>query len=77
MWPNLQETADLVTFTKDIFNGKLHFFVQWHYKWSSWFLTGFYKWNTVLEWVKLLKATFDTTFPLLQDFLFLIQFYVF
>ena len=25
MWPNLQETADLVTFTEDIFNGKLHF----------------------------------------------------
>ena len=25
MWPNLQETADLVTFTEKIFNGKLHF----------------------------------------------------
>ena len=25
MWPNLQETADLVTFIKEIFNGKLHF----------------------------------------------------
>ena len=25
MWPNLQETADLVTFTKEIYNGKLHF----------------------------------------------------
>ena len=29
MWPNLQETADLVTFTKEIPNGKLRFFVQW------------------------------------------------
>ena len=28
MWPNLQETADLVTFTEEILNGKLHFFVQ-------------------------------------------------
>ena len=25
MRPNLQETADLVTFTEEIFNGKLHF----------------------------------------------------
>ena len=25
MWPNLQQTADLVTFTEEIFNGKLHF----------------------------------------------------
>ena len=29
MWPNLQETGDLVTFTEEILNGKLHFFVQW------------------------------------------------
>ena len=28
MWPNPQETADLVTFTEEIFNGKLDFFVQ-------------------------------------------------
>ena len=25
MWPNPQETADLVTFTKEILHGKLHF----------------------------------------------------
>ena len=25
MWPNPQETADLVTFTGEILNGKLHF----------------------------------------------------
>ena len=25
MWPNAQETADLVTFTEEILNGKLHF----------------------------------------------------
>ena len=30
MWPNPLETADLVTFTEEILNGKLHFFVQWH-----------------------------------------------
>ena len=28
MWPNPQETADLVTFTEEIFNGKLHFFCK-------------------------------------------------
>ena len=28
MWPNPQETADLVAFTKGILNEKLHFFVQ-------------------------------------------------
>ena len=25
MWPNSQETADLVTFTEETLNGKLHF----------------------------------------------------
>ena len=25
MWPNSQETADLVTFTEEILNGKLYF----------------------------------------------------
>ena len=28
MWPNPQETADIVTFTEEVLNGKLHFFVQ-------------------------------------------------
>ena len=28
MWPNPQETADLVTFSEEIRNGELHFFVQ-------------------------------------------------
>ena len=30
MWPNPQETADLVTFNEEIFNGKLQFFVQFY-----------------------------------------------
>ena len=25
MWPNLQEAEDLITFTEEILNGKLHF----------------------------------------------------
>ena len=28
MWPDPQFTADLVTFTREILNGKVHFFVQ-------------------------------------------------
>ena len=28
MWPNPQETADLVTFIEEILNEKVHFFVQ-------------------------------------------------
>ena len=30
MWPNPQETADLVTFTEGILNGKLHFLCSDH-----------------------------------------------
>ena len=29
MWPNPQETANSVTFTEEIFNGKLHFFAAY------------------------------------------------
>ena len=32
MWPNPKETADLVTFTEENLNGKLHFFVQCDYR---------------------------------------------
>ena len=28
MWSNPQETVDMVTFTEEILNGKLYFFVQ-------------------------------------------------
>ena len=28
MWPNSKETADLVTFTEEILNGKIYFFLQ-------------------------------------------------
>ena len=33
MWPSLQETADLVTFTEEIFNGKLHFLFSAYSEW--------------------------------------------
>ena len=29
MWPNPEFPEDLVTFTEEIRNGKLHFFVLW------------------------------------------------
>ena len=29
MWPNPQFPADLVTFTEEIPNGKLHFYAVW------------------------------------------------
>ena len=32
MWPNSQKTADLVTFTHEILNGKLHFLFSRSYK---------------------------------------------
>ena len=31
MWPNPPQTADLITFTEEILNEKLHFFVQWDF----------------------------------------------
>ena len=31
MWPNRQEPADLVTFTEEIRNGKLHFLCSEYY----------------------------------------------
>ena len=37
MWSNPQKTADLVTFTEEILNGKLHFFLS-----KKWFLAGQY-----------------------------------
>ena len=36
MWPNPQFPADLVTFTEEIRNGKLHFFVQWEEEKANW-----------------------------------------
>ena len=32
MWPNLQFSLDLVTFTEEILNEELHFFLQWREK---------------------------------------------
>ena len=40
MWPNPQKTVDLVTFTEEILNGKLHFLCSewywWGMNWESW-----------------------------------------
>ena len=52
MWPNPQDTTNLVTFTEKILNGKLHFFCSVkvfrtfgaHITWEEWKLlnTGFH-----------------------------------
>ena len=36
MWPNPQETTDLVTFTEEILNGKLHFLCSWFWRPVHW-----------------------------------------
>ena len=38
MWPDPQETADLVTFTEEILNGKLHFLCSERFLASVFFL---------------------------------------
>ena len=46
MWPNPQFPADLVTFTEEIFNGKLHFL------YSGWFnnhMTPTYSWCVMVS----------------------------
>ena len=35
MWPNPQETPDLVTFTEEILNGKLYFLCSVQYLYDS------------------------------------------
>ena len=35
MWSNLQETADLITFTEEILSGKLHFCVVTMKEWDG------------------------------------------
>ena len=35
MWPNPEETADLVKFTKEILNGKLHFLCSDESEWEE------------------------------------------
>ena len=49
MWPNPQETADLVTFTEEVLNGKLHFFHSDHK--LAVFIKSKYDWNLFLPMV--------------------------
>ena len=35
MWPNPQETADLVTFTEEVLNGKPHFLCSVYSVWKE------------------------------------------
>ena len=35
MWPNPQETTDLVSFTEEVLNGKVHFFGAYIWPFSN------------------------------------------
>ena len=50
MWPNPQETADLVTFTEEILNGKLHFLCSDHSNTGSFFCNMLPKVNSAIHW---------------------------
>ena len=68
MWPNSQETEGLITFTEEIFNGKLHFFYSEVKKFQKLTLGQYLKqkanisiyarWCYKYESQKLLKAKF-------------------
>ena len=49
MWPNPQENADLVTFTEEVLNGKLHFLRSDHK--LALFIKSKYDWNLFLPMV--------------------------
>ena len=53
MRPNPQFPADLVTFTEEILNGKLHFSCSVSFTFDDWF----YKWNVI---ILLWKANYDS-----------------
>ena len=50
MWPNPQETADLVTFAEEIFNGKFHFLRSFRFVWLIYllYLSGHNIWHWFL-----------------------------
>ena len=56
MWANLQESADLVAFTKEILNGKLLFFVQCRVNINV--FLGNHQLQ-IFSWVKLCQRSFE------------------
>ena len=77
MWPNLLETADLVTFAEEILNGKLHFlcslFIGWSGEfvvivmlifWTIYDINGWFVRHKIL----LVKLTFDRMIDLTKTF---------
>ena len=58
MWPNPQETVDLVSFTEEILNGKLHFFSSAQYSMVV------YKWTYI--YAKLSRQIVFTLFKLYE-----------
>ena len=70
MWPNLQETADLVTFTEETLNGKLHFLCS---DWYKAFIKEKTKNLELSPWKKLCFGDLKNQF---SDLFYLISFYV-
>ena len=53
MWPNPQETTDLVTFTKEIPNGKPHFLCS----------------DSGMKWVKNIEIIYSIFIPFSKEFI--------
>ena len=58
MWPNPQETADLVAFTEKILNGKLHFLGSVHSDWVEGRMDNELSLKTVLDNKKILEEVY-------------------
>ena len=50
MWPNPEETADLITVTEEILNGKLKFSMQWNIRQGSEYVSGLGLLYHPIEW---------------------------
>ena len=56
MWPNMQETSDLVTFTEEILNGKLHFLWSVVFHWALHFFNFFFDISHFLLFLLIVSA---------------------
>ena len=60
MWPNPQETSDLVKFTEEILNGKLDFFSNCLKNTEKYRNKGTVEWNRIAQIHFFLLKTFNT-----------------
>ena len=62
MWPDLQFSADLVTFTEEVFNGKFHFLCSAR----TFFRNSFFS-STIIEWKNIDQKEETKPFPMFTD----------